>query len=150
MTSMAQGRIDVAQLAAVVHGIDQARAAARVALRAKVPLVLHSPADGVRIFGPLMFREMVDALRREFPGLKVTSVLDCGDASGRALAAIRAGVDAVRVDAMAEVAARISAIADAHAVRIAGEPLPPLDLGRVDDPEAACRFALGLPAPSAA
>ena len=150
MTSVTGGRIDLAQLAAVFHGLDQARIAAQAARQAGAHLVLHSPADGVRIFGPLMFREMVDVLRREFPGLKVSSVLDCGGASGRALTAIRAGVDGVRIDVAPDVRAKISAIAEAHAVRIAEEALPELDLGSVADPTAACRVALGLDRGSAA
>ena len=142
---MTSGRIDVAQLAVVFHGLDQARAAARVAREAGLRLALHSPADGVRIFGPEMFREMVDALRVEFPRLPVASVLDCGDAPGRALGAIRCGVDAVRVAVDDPARARLAAIAEAHAVRIATEPLPDLDLAGTPDPEAACRNALAPP-----
>lgn len=143
---MTRSRIDMAQLTVVFHDLGQARAAARAARAAGARLVLHSPAGAIRVFGPMMFREMVDALRREFPRLPVDSVLDCGDAAGRALGAIRAGVDAVRVDADPAVRARLAGIAEAHAVRIVEEPLPALDLALVSDPDAACRAELALPA----
>ena len=67
----------------IVHDIGQARAAARVARDAGARLVLHSAPGAVHVLGPMMFRQMVDLLRREFPGLPVASILDCGDAPGR-------------------------------------------------------------------
>lgn len=140
---MAPPRIDMAQLAVVFHDLDQARAAARVARAARARLVLHSAPGAVHVLGPMMFREMLDALRREFPRLPVTGILDCGEAVGRALGAIRCGVDAVRVEAGPDVRARLEAIAEAYAVRVATEPLPDLDLAVAADPEAACRDALG-------
>lgn len=135
----------MAQLRAVFHDMEQARTAARIAHCAGESLTLFSPPDGARVFGPAMFREMIDGLRLESPGLRLTGILDCGAAAGRALGAIRSGVDAVRVTLEGPALARLSAIAEAYAVSIVTGPFPALDLASVSDPAAACRAALGLP-----
>jgi len=70
-------------------------------------------------------------------------VLDCGDAPGMVLAALRQGLKRVRfdgTDAVAERLAEIAAQCGAAIERTA--PAPALDLLGRDDPEATCRAFL--------
>ena len=76
----------------MAHGIDEARAAAALACDRGVPLCLVSAPGAGGYAGGGWWRALTDRLAQEFPGLTVTSVLDCGDGPGYVLAALRAGV----------------------------------------------------------
>src|SRR6185312_14818194 len=73
--------------AVVVHGL----ADAEMALAVGRPVTLLS-AEGAALYaGCLWWREMVARARAAYPRVPVIDVLDCADARGRALAAIRIG-----------------------------------------------------------
>jgi hypothetical protein len=74
--------------AVIVHGLADAKAA----LKPGLPVTLLS-APGAAIFaGCLWWREMIEAARADFPDTEAVAILDCGDASGSAMGALRSGV----------------------------------------------------------
>jgi hypothetical protein len=70
-----------------VHGLEQARAV----LRPGLPVTLLSAPAAAAAGGCLWWRELVAAARDEAPGTACEDILDCGDAAGRAMAALRVG-----------------------------------------------------------
>lgn len=86
--------------AVVVRSLDEARAALVAA--GGEPCRLHSPPGAAAQHGIGWWLALTRVLGEEFPGRPFEAVLDCGDAPGLALAAIRAGVPLVGVEGMAE------------------------------------------------
>jgi len=105
--------------AVIVHGIDDARAA----LRTRRPVTLLS-APGAALFGGcLWWQALMLAVGQEF------SLLDCGDAPGRAVEALRLGLPGIVLtceDAAFAVVAGIAAAQDAVLLPMAP---PALDMG---------------------
>jgi hypothetical protein len=73
--------------AVVVHGTAHANAA----LRRGVPVALLSAVGAARLGGPGWWRAMIDAACADFPGTRCIDILDCADAAGLAMAALRIG-----------------------------------------------------------
>jgi fructose/tagatose bisphosphate aldolase len=96
----------------------EARAAAAAARARGTPLLLVSAPGAGSHAGGGWWRKLCDALTAEFPDLAITAVLDCGDAPGAVLAALRAGVTDILFDGDAAVAARLAAIAERHGARL--------------------------------
>ncbi len=95
-----------------IHSLDHGRAALAAAVAAGRPVSLESPAGAALWQGIGWWRAVVAILAAEFPGIAFAAVLDCADAPGAALAALRSGVKSVRVKAPAPVLARLAAIAE--------------------------------------
>ena len=74
--------------AVIVHGAADARAALAVGL----PVTLLSAPGAVLAGGCLWWREIVSLARGEHPNTPATDILDCADASGLAVGALRSGV----------------------------------------------------------
>lgn len=74
--------------AVVVHSIDDARAA----LATGGPVTLLSAAGAALYGGCLWWKALTEAARSEFPKVASEDFLDCADASGQALAALRVGL----------------------------------------------------------
>jgi hypothetical protein len=74
--------------AVIVHGLDDAKAAMEVG----APVTLLSAPGAALFAGCLWWRNLVCAAREANPGANVVDVLDCADASGAALGALRSGV----------------------------------------------------------
>ena len=74
--------------AVIVHGLADARAALAIGK----PLTLLSAPGAAGFAGCLWWRELVTAARAGAPAIEVLDILDCADASGLAMAAIRSGV----------------------------------------------------------
>jgi hypothetical protein len=92
--------------------------------------VLASAPGAGSYVGPGWFRELVAAAREAVPEVNCSSLLDCGDDRGAALAAIRSEVEGVVFTGRADVARRLADIAAQHGVRFVTErPAPALDLG---------------------
>ena len=125
--------------AVVVHGLDQALAAARAAAALGVPVRLRSAPGAAGYAGAAWFAELARAARRAAPDARIDAVLDCGESPGMVLAAIRRPVEAVRFAAPAAMRAKLAAIAESAGVRIDADPAPALDLAGEDDPDSACR-----------
>lgn len=131
-------------LRVVIHSLDHARAAVTAAMAGGFAVVLESPRGAAGRQGIGWWRALLDAVASEFPDQTVDSVLDCGDATGRVLEAMRAGLPAVRVEAPAAV---LAALAARTGTRVLGpDATEPLDLLAVADPRAAVTGA-GTPPP---
>jgi hypothetical protein len=116
----------------VIHSLPQAIAALTAAARAGRPVVLASAPDAGGYAGPGWFGELVAAAREVVPGALCSSLLDCGDNVGAALAAIRAEVEGVIFTGRPDAAGRLADIARQHNVRFETErPVAVLDLVEV-------------------
>lgn len=73
--------------AVVVHGLADARTALAIGL----PVTLLSAPGAALFAGCLWWREVVGAARAACPGTPAADILDCADAAGTALSAIREG-----------------------------------------------------------
>ena len=114
----------------VVHSLAQAVAALSVAAEAGRAMVLASSPDAGIYAGPTWFREIMQAAREAVPEARFTAILDCGEDAGAAMAAIRAGVQAIVFAGQADVAARLGDIAaQAGAQLLRERPAAILDLG---------------------
>lgn len=81
---------------------------ARAALRAREPVTLV--AD-IGIAGIGWWRALLRQLHQEFPDRPFEAVLACGPAPGLALAALRAGIKRIEVDADPAMLVKLQAIA---------------------------------------
>jgi hypothetical protein len=116
--------------AVTVHG----RAGAEAALAAAGPrgVLLVSAPGAAGFAGPAWFLALVDAAAARVPSARFAAALDCADAPGTALAAIRAGARLVVLDGDCPAFAAVAgAAAEAGAVVLPERP-PCLDLGRLD------------------
>lgn len=102
----------------IVHDLSQAQAALGVANDLGVAVVLQSPPAAAGCHGPGVFRDL-------------PVVLDCGDAPGHALAALRAGVKRIRLRGPSDVLARVADIAGQYGAVLDDDDEPALDLERV-------------------
>jgi acyl-CoA reductase-like NAD-dependent aldehyde dehydrogenase len=94
------------------------------------PIVLSSAPDAGAYVGPGWFGALVAAARTSVPEAQSSALLDCGEHVGAALAAIRAGIEAVVFTGRPDVARRLADIARQHGVRLDTErPTAMLDLG---------------------
>jgi len=121
-----------------IHCLDHARYAVMAARAAGIDIVLDSPAGAAGWHGIGWWRQLEQALATEFGA--VATVLDCADAPGHALAALRAGCRRIRLAAAAEPFERVAAIAAQWGATV--ESAPPadiLDLLGIADAPAACR-----------
>ncbi len=114
--------------AVVVHGLAMAQAVLAVA--AGRPLTLLSGVGAGCYAGVGWWMALAAAARAAAPGGAVADVLDCGDAPGRALEALRAGqgIIVLRADPMvwADIAGRAGALGR---VLLAAPP-PALDMAQ--------------------
>lgn len=124
----------------IVHTSNQAEAALAAAREAERQIILQSPARCACIQGAAWFRKLIETARAQVPDIEAHAVLDCADAPGLALAALRDGAEAVRLDpdlpawsAIADIATQYGAWLDDGATPLA------LDLLDARDPLEACR-----------
>ncbi len=129
--------------AVVVHSLAHARAALSAAAEHGVAVTLLSGPGAAGYAGPAWFREVVAAAQAEHPGIEVTAVLDCGDAPGHALAALRAGLKAIRFTGDPALTERIADLASRYHSAVEPGRDEALDLATAADPVAACRAWLG-------
>jgi hypothetical protein len=111
--------------------------------------VLTSAPDAGGYVGPGWFSALVAAAREAVPDARCSTLLDCGDNVGAALAAIRAGVEGVIFTGRPDAGHRLADIARQHSVRFETErPAPALDLAEDffasrEDLERRCAECLG-------
>jgi acyl-CoA reductase-like NAD-dependent aldehyde dehydrogenase len=114
----------------VVHSLAQAIAALMAASRAGRSVVLASAPGAGSYVGPGWFGALVAAAREAVPDAHFSTLLDCGDDAGGALAAIRSKIEGVVFTGRADVARRLADIACQHGVRfVTDRPAALLDLG---------------------
>lgn len=123
----------------VVHTPAHVAAARAAAQEAGLRVIVQSPPDCARRAGAPWFAALTAG-----GGPEALPVLDCADAPGLALGALRAGAPAVRLDPGPAVAAVVEMAAALGALVDTAPAAPLLDLRGERDPAAACRRFLGL------
>lgn len=103
-----------------VHSLDQARTVLAAANLDR-PVRLQSPPGAAGLQGIGWWLALTKALAAEFAGREIEAVLDCGDAPGLALAALRAGVKLVRISGVdQEMRGKLDGIARQMGARLEG------------------------------
>jgi hypothetical protein len=110
--------------AVVVHGL----ADAEMALAVGRPVTLLSAQGAALYAGCLWWREVVTRARAAYPSVPVIDILDCADAPGRALAAIRIGQRILILAPSVPAFPAVAAIAAARGLILLAERPPALDL----------------------
>lgn len=116
--------------AVIVHGLHQAEAALAAA-GARGVLLLSAPG-AAGFAGPAWFLALAAAALRRHPGPRAEAAIDCADAPGTALAALRAGAGIVVLDGACPAFGAVAAAAAEAGARLLPERPPALDLGRLD------------------
>jgi hypothetical protein len=123
----------------IVHSLDQARAALAAASSLKRKAVLASAAGAGCYAGPAWFKSLVEQAQAAYPEAETEAVLDCGDAAGVALAALRLGLKRVGFSGGNEARARLKEIAHALGAAVeSGGDEDALDLRDKKNPQALC------------
>lgn len=125
--------------AIIIHSLEDACAALAAAAELGVPVALRSGPGAAAYLGAQIFREIIEAARQEYPGVDAVGVLDCGEDAGFALAALRQGIDRIRVDLPAGTLARVADIARQCGSSLDDDPASALDLLDSDTPLERCR-----------
>ncbi len=94
-----------------IHGIEEARIPLAVARHLGVPMTLVSAPGAAGHAGAGWWTALVAILREEYPDVAFVAVLDCGQAPGQVLAAIRAGCADIAFNGPDDVTARLDDIA---------------------------------------
>ena len=129
----------MAERVVIVHSLADARAAARAAAELGVPVTLASAPGAAGTVGPLWFRELLDIVGGEYPGVDIGTVFDCADKPGFVLAALRSGLTRVRFTGRRSTAQRLAAIAAGYRAELITGRLRALDLLDLADADEACR-----------
>ncbi len=128
----------------VIHSLEDAKTAIAVASQLGCPVTLQSAPGAAAYLGPQVFRDIIAEASVGQDDTAVRVVFDCGDDPGLALAALRHGLKAIRVDAPAETLEKIADIAAQTQAQV--EPAQPdknrsrpvvLDILDLDDPQTA-------------
>lgn len=110
--------------AVVIHGLRDARAV----LAMRRPVLLLS-ARGVALFaGCGWWRALADSTRMEFPYIPIEDILDCADAPGLALGALRIGQRRIVLDPMVGGWSAVAAIAASLGGEVLSERPDALDM----------------------
>jgi hypothetical protein len=133
----------------LVHSLDDARAALAAAAGLDVPVTLASAPGAAGYAGPAWFGEMIAAARAEHPAVSCTAVLDCGEAPGMVMSAIRWAMTPgrarfdLRFTGDRQHDRALGEMAAAAGLRLIRALDPSLDLRAARDRDAACRTWLG-------
>ena len=100
----------------VIASLPEARAALAAAgssgFSSGVAVELESPPDAASIYGVLWFAELNRALKAEFPDIRFSLTLDCGERADLAHAALVEGIKRIRFSGHPEAATALSDIAE--------------------------------------
>jgi|ERR1019366_7151180 hypothetical protein len=110
--------------AVVVHGLDEAR----TALRPGRPVTLLSARGAALYAGCGWWRALVAAVLADAPAAEVHDILDCADAPGQAMAALRIGQHNFILDAACPAFAAVAAAAATLGASVLAERPEALDL----------------------
>ena len=114
--------------AVIVHGLADARAA----LAPGLPVTLLSAPGAALFAGCLWWREVTATARAAFPATAATDLLDCADASGMAMAALRSGVARLVLWPTAPGWDAVAAIAQGQGGFVVARPPAAIDLANRD------------------
>ena len=127
----------------IVHGIAHARAAAAAATTLDVALRIRSAPGAAAYGGAGWFLEIIEIVRAEYPNARIEASLDCADAPGYAMAALRRGAEMIRFRGTKSAGEKVAQLANAHGAVLDKSRAAPLDLSGIGDPEWACLGWLG-------
>jgi hypothetical protein len=119
----------------MVRNVADALTACRAAATARSVVTLVSPPGAGLFAGPVWFKALTAIVRRESGATRKDArfVLDCADAPGAVLAAIRAGVEACAFAGNAKARSRLAAIAERAGVALVDPPSEALELTQNSD-----------------
>jgi len=112
--------------AVIVHGLDDARKA----VAAGAPVTLLSAPGAAEYTGCGWWQALLRAVRNENPQAAVADLLDCGEASGQALAALRIGLRDLVLSPHAPGWDAVAAIVAGQGGMLLPQAPPALDLGK--------------------
>ena len=112
----------------IIHDIDDARTAAAAARSLGVGVRLASAPGAASYAGAAWFAEIAGLVKAEYPDVPIDATLDCGDAPGHAMAALRTGVTSIRFTGPRRVREKIAAIAEEYGARLEDSDGPALDI----------------------
>jgi len=129
----------------VAHDLEQAEAALRASAASGVPVCLLSAPHAAAVIGAPALIEMFAAASKQAKHSPARTVIGCGDAAGRAMAALRAGATSIAFDTASPAADRIASLAKRHGAEVVDIDIyeTALDLGPVGDAREACHTFLG-------
>src|SRR3546814_21156848 len=107
----------------IIHSLEQAVTALKVARELGRPVTLASPPGAAAYTGALWFREVVKQAEREVPDAEASSILDCADKPGLVMAAFRQRVLRVRFTGAADAAETLPALAAAESLHLITGPI---------------------------
>ena len=110
--------------AVIVHGLADAQAA----LRPGRPVTLLSARGAALYAGVRWWRELVAAARAACPATPARDILDCADAPGQAMAALRAGQRLLVLDDACPAFPAVRGAAESLGAHVLAQPPPALDL----------------------
>jgi hypothetical protein len=110
----------------VVHGLQHAR----IALACGLPVTLLSGPGAALYAGCGWWRALADAARAEHPGRNIPDILDCADAPGYALEALRVGQRTLILSSDYAAFALVAARAEIMGAQLLGARPPALDLAQ--------------------
>jgi hypothetical protein len=112
--------------AVTVHGLPDMLAALELGL----PVTLLSAPGAALYAGCSWWLALVAHGRAAFPDIPFTDILDCADAPGRAMAALRAGQRRIVLDPACSTYAAVAAAAEGIGAMVLPERPPSLDLAQ--------------------
>jgi len=125
--------------AIMIHSLDDARAALAAASSLGSAVILVSAPGAAAYAGAAWFQRVVEIAATEYPEVKMTAILDCDDAAGHVLGALRAGLRRVRYSGGGEVAAKLAEIARSYGAELVADEIEAFDPRGEKDPADACR-----------
>ncbi len=123
----------------IVHSLDQAILALRVAKDMHKPVLLQNAPDAIHYCGSLYLRDLFRRAFEAVPETKADYILDCADSPGFALGALADGHKRLRLSAPAEIAEKMDSIARQSGAQLTTQKTHAIDLLHQADPEAAIR-----------
>ncbi len=123
--------------ALVVHGTEDARQGAAAARDLNAPLTLISAPGAAAYAGPVWFLALVEQARAVSPETPIGGVLDCADDPGHAMAALRAGVEAIVFMGDDTVSDKLATLAEASGAVVLRRRPPCCDPDSARDKQAA-------------
>jgi hypothetical protein len=125
--------------------LEDARLALSTARELGMPVTLASAPAAAGYAGVAWFERLISLTCAKFPDIAVTAILDCGDAPGDVLAAVRWLSESerhkltLRFTGDAEIEMRVSDIVRQAGLDLIRDLPPVLDLQLAKDPARACR-----------
>lgn len=115
--------------AVMIHSLAEGRKV----LAHRQPVTLLSPRGAALFAGTLWWRALLKRLREECPHAAVHEILDCADASGLALGALRIGQRSIILDPTAPGRASVAAIVASLGGEVFAVPPAALDMSNPGD-----------------